>query len=75
MFDPRTTDHVWYGGDARAQAARALLWPFAAVYAGVVAVRGALFNAGLVEQVRLALPSVSVGNLTVGGTGKTPAAA
>ena len=75
MIDPHTTDHVWHADDASAHAARALLWPFALAYAGVVALRGALYDAGLLEQVRLALPSVSVGNLTVGGTGKTPAAA
>jgi tetraacyldisaccharide 4'-kinase len=75
VIDPRTTDHVWYEDDLSARVARALLWPFALGYAGVVAVRGALYDAGLLESVRLALPSVSVGNLTVGGTGKTPAAA
>ena len=75
MIDPHVTDHVWYANDASARAARALLWPFALAYAGAVAVRGALYDAGLVEQVHLALPTVSIGNLTVGGTGKTPAAA
>jgi tetraacyldisaccharide 4'-kinase len=75
MIDPRITDHVWYADDASARAARAMLWPFALAYAGVVALRGVLYDAGYLESVRLALPSVSVGNLTVGGTGKTPAAA
>lgn len=75
MIDPRTTDHIWYGDDVGAGVARALLWPFALAYAGVVAARGALYDAGLLESVQLALPTVSVGNLTVGGTGKTPAAA
>jgi tetraacyldisaccharide 4'-kinase len=75
VIDPRTSDHIWYGDDASAGAARALLWPFALVYSGIVAARGALYDAGVLESVALALPSVSIGNLTVGGTGKTPAAA
>jgi tetraacyldisaccharide 4'-kinase len=75
VIDPRTTDHIWYGDDAGARTARALLWPFALAYAGVVAIRGLLYDAGTLASVELALPCVSIGNLTVGGTGKTPAAA
>src|SRR6185437_3367732 len=75
VIDPRTTDHIWYGGDAGARMARALLWPFALGYAGVAAMRGLLYDAGTLASVDLALPCVSIGNLTVGGTGKTPAAA
>ena len=75
MIDPRTTDHIWHGDDPRARFARALLWPAALAYAGVAAARNALYDAGILASVDLALPSVSIGNLTVGGTGKTPAAA
>lgn len=75
MIDPRTTDHVWYGDDAGARLGRALLWPIALAYSGVVAIRGRLYDTGTFASVDLALPTVSIGNLTVGGTGKTPAAA
>jgi len=40
-------------------------------YRAVVAVRNAAYNLGLVRPVRLPCRVISVGNLTVGGTGKT----
>lgn len=54
---------------------RALLAPFGWVYGGAVALRNRAFDVGLLRSHALALPSISVGNLTVGGTGKTPVAA
>ena len=51
------------------------LWPLAAVFRSVVAVRRALHRAGMPRTQRVAAPVVVVGNLTVGGTGKTPVAA
>jgi len=49
--------------------------PLAALYGGVSAVRAALYRRGGRRVERLARPVVSVGNLTVGGTGKTPVTA
>jgi tetraacyldisaccharide 4'-kinase len=69
------TERVWYGEDGGAALARAGLAPLAALFGGVVAARRALYDRGLARTHSLVLPAVSVGNLTVGGTGKTPVAA
>jgi tetraacyldisaccharide 4'-kinase len=68
-------DRIWFGNDALARLARATLAPTEAVYRAVVGVREALYDAGVLTTHEPALPAVSVGNLTVGGTGKTPIAA
>ena len=67
-------ERVWFGDDALARFARATLIPTEVVYRAVVGVRDALYDAGVLTTHEPALPTVSVGNLTVGGTGKTPIA-
>jgi len=49
-----------------------LLAPLGALYGGVAAARAAAYGRGWLPRVRLAGPVISVGNLSVGGTGKTP---
>ena len=51
---------------------RYLLLPLAPVYRGAVAVRRAAYRRGLIRRTKLPVPVISVGNLTFGGTGKTP---
>lgn|GEM_PF-231402 len=51
---------------------RLLLLPLSGLYYAAVTLRNALYDAGLLQAVHVAAPVVSVGNLTVGGTGKTP---
>ena len=68
-------ERVWYGDDLRAGMARAGLAPLASLFGGVTRVRSALYDRGLKRTHALALPAMSIGNLTVGGTGKTPVAA
>lgn len=69
---------VWEADDAGARAMRAALTPIAAAFGQVVARRNRRFDApperGTVVR-RAPLPALSIGNLTVGGTGKTPMAA
>ena len=49
-----------------------LLSPLSWIYKGAMQARNGLFDFGLRPQVSLDCPVVSVGNLTLGGTGKTP---
>lgn len=58
-----------------AQRLRQVLWPLGLVYGGVAALRNWTFDARLRAVHRLPVPVVAVGNLTVGGTGKTPTVA
>ena len=51
---------------------RMVLWPLSLVYGQLMRLRVALYERGLLKQKRLNRPVISVGNLTVGGTGKTP---
>jgi tetraacyldisaccharide 4'-kinase len=53
-------------------ALRALLWIPSIAYEAVVRLRAFLYRCGLFRTRRLAGRVISVGNLTVGGTGKTP---
>jgi tetraacyldisaccharide 4'-kinase len=49
-----------------------VLSPLAVAYAAVTRFRTAAYRKGLLKTTRLPVPVVSIGNITVGGTGKTP---
>jgi len=51
---------------------RLLLLPFSLLYGIAVEIRKALYRFGVLKSVRFSLPVISVGNLTVGGAGKSP---
>lgn len=51
---------------------RILLLPFSWIYGIVVAIRNWLFNIGFFKSMDIPGKSICVGNLSVGGTGKTP---
>ena len=75
MSDRAFVERVWYGGDAVAAATRTVLTPLERIFGGVVGARDILYDAGWLPAAATMIPAVSVGNLTVGGTGKTPVAA
>jgi tetraacyldisaccharide 4'-kinase len=51
---------------------RLALWPLSVLHGQIGELRAALYARGTLRQKRLNRPVISVGNLTVGGTGKTP---
>lgn len=59
---------VWYGSGS------APLWlrVAARLFGALAVLRGGMYRRGLLHSRKLAVPVVVVGNLTVGGTGKTP---
>lgn len=68
---PRVAD-VWYGRGAGNIVVRAALWPLSRAYDLAVVARTRLYETGMLDTKAPELPTISVGNLTVGGTGKTP---
>ncbi|GGB74991.1 tetraacyldisaccharide 4'-kinase [Flavobacterium suaedae] len=51
---------------------RKLLFPFALIYGGVVYLRNFLYDVSFLKSYSFDLPVIVVGNLSVGGTGKSP---
>lgn len=51
---------------------RILLFPFSVLYGIVVSIRNFLYNERILRAHRFDFPVICVGNLSVGGTGKTP---
>lgn len=70
---PNTALQRWL--EARWYAGAPVPWWLAALsqlFAGIVAVRGWLYRKGLLKATRLPVPVLVVGNLGIGGAGKTP---
>jgi len=61
-------EKIWYGNSRLAL----LLLPFSYLYRIAMAYRRWLYRIGIFRQEGVSVPVIVVGNLTVGGTGKTP---
>jgi tetraacyldisaccharide 4'-kinase len=48
------------------------LYPISLIYGAITAIRNFLYNAEILKSSEFSIPVISVGNITVGGTGKTP---
>jgi 3-deoxy-D-manno-octulosonic-acid transferase len=66
-------DRLWHGrGPWATDLVRPFLNSVAVLYGNLVSVRNRSYRIGLLRSRRLSRPVFSVGNMTVGGTGKTP---
>jgi tetraacyldisaccharide 4'-kinase len=64
----RWLERVWYEGAVSG------IWliPFGWIFAAVTALRRGLYASGMLPSFAVSVPVIVVGNITVGGTGKTP---
>ena len=65
---------LWTSRRPDARLARLALLPVSGLWRGAMAARGMAYRRGWLAVHDLPLPAVAVGNLTVGGSGKTPIA-
>ena len=65
---------LWTSRRFDARAARALLVPASGLYGAVMRLRARAYRRGWLASHDLPRPTIAVGNLTVGGSGKTPIA-
>lgn len=63
-----TLEQHWYRQSSLTQ----ILRPIAGLYGGLVALRRMAYRRRILSSRRLPVPVIIVGNITVGGTGKTP---
>lgn len=64
----KTLDYYWYDKNT----VSILLWPISQLFKVLVYIRRFFYSASIFKSVRVAKPVIIIGNITVGGTGKTP---
>lgn len=62
----------WYQTSFKDKCLMALLWPFSCLFGLISALRRLLLQKNILPSYRAPIPVVVVGNLSVGGNGKTP---
>ena len=68
MLSRQFVEDLWYGNNSYSR----LLAPLGWLYATTMVLRRWAYRCGLLPVQRLPIPVIVVGNITVGGTGKTP---
>ena len=68
-------ERLWYSDSLGARLGRAALWPAEQAFGAAARLRGAMYDRGMLEAHQPVIPVLSIGNISVGGTGKTPVAA
>lgn len=68
MSFAKSLEYSWYNNNALSLLLRPLSW----LYCLIIFIRRLAYAMGLLKRHRLTVPVIVVGNLTVGGTGKTP---
>ena len=61
-------NETWYSKNTLSQ----LLIPLSLIYCGIVAIRKTLYSLKILKSTKISVPVIIVGNITAGGTGKTP---
>ena len=53
---------------------RKILYPISIIYFIIISFRNILFNYKILKSKKYTIPLIGIGNLSIGGTGKTPMA-
>jgi len=69
MNNLHTIESIWY---SRSQLLRIILWPLNLFFLFLVKLKRLLYTCNILSSHRFSKPVIVIGNITIGGTGKTP---